>query len=144
MGELIGPASNKKIGLMSPSLYQAIPISYAVNGATALKGKYVKIISINDWNGAIINVKVTNYGNGTYFYVILSLASNNVASWASGKLIAGNMSPFTFYKVDKSIYMYIPDSILDLYVCLDASMGYLSYGTEYEDTINPSNPITIS
>lgn len=129
---------------MSPKLYCAIPNSYAVNGATELKGKYVKIISVNDWNGSIINVKVSNYGNGSYFYIILCLATNNIGRWASGKLIAGNISGFSFYRVDKSIYMFIPDSIPDLYVTLDASMGNVSYGEEYENTIDLSNPITIS
>lgn len=129
---------------MSPKLYCAIPNSYVVNGATGLKGKYVKIISVNDWNGSIINVKVSNYGNGSYFYIILCLATNNISRWASGKLIAGNISGFSFYRVDKSIYMFIPDSIQDLYVTLDASMGNVSYGEEYENTIDLSNPITIS
>ena len=129
---------------MSPKLYCAIPNSYVVNGATELKGKYVKIISVNDWNGSIINVKVSNYGNGSYFYIILCLATNNFSRWASGKLIAGNISGFSFYRVDKSIYMFIPDSIQDLYVTLDASMGNVSYGEEYENTIDLSNPITIS
>ena len=129
---------------MSPKLYCAIPNSYVVNGATELKGKYVKIISVNDWNGSIINVKVSNYGNGSYFYIILCLATNNIGRWVSGKLIAGNISGFSFYRVDKSIYMFIPDSIPDLYVTLDASMGNVSYGEEYENTIDLSNPITIS
>lgn len=129
---------------MSPKLYCAIPNSYVVNGATELKGKYVKIISVNDWNGSIINVKVSNYGNGSYFYIILCLATNNIVRWVSGKLIAGNISGFSFYRVDKSIYMFIPDSIQDLYVTLDASMGNVSYGKEYENTIDLSNPITIS
>ena len=129
---------------MSPKLYCAIPNSYVVNGATELKGKYVKIISVNDWNGSIINVKVSNYGNGSYFYIILCLATNNISRWVSGKLIAGNISGFSFYRVDKSIYMFIPDSIQDLYVTLDASMGNVSYGEEYENTIDLSNPITIS
>ena len=129
---------------MSPKLYCAIPNSYVVNGATGLKGKYVKIISVNDWNGSIINVKVSNYGNGSYFYIILCLVTNNISRWASGKLIAGNISGFSFYRVDKSIYMFIPDSIQDLYVTLDASMGNVSYGEEYENTIDLSNPITIS
>lgn len=129
---------------MSPKLYCAIPNSYVVNGATELKGKYVKIISVNDWSGSIINVKVSNYGNGSYFYIILCLATNNIGRWASGKLIAGNISGFSFYRVDKSIYMFIPDSIQDLYVTLDASMGNVSYGEEYENTIDLSNPITIS
>ena len=40
--------------------------------------------------------------------------------------------------------MFIPDSIPDLYVTLDASMGNVSYGEEYENTIDLSNPITIS
>ena len=129
---------------MSPKLYCAIPNSYVVNGATELKGKYVKIISVNDWSGSIINVKVSNYGNGSYFYIILCLATNNIGRWVSGKLIAGNISGFSFYRVDKSIYMFIPDSIQDLYVTLDASMGNVSYGKEYENTIDLSNPITIS
>ena len=129
---------------MSPKLYCAIPNSYVVNGATELKGKYVKIISVNDWSGSIINVKVSNYGNGSYFYIILCLATNNIGRWVSGKLIAGNISGFSFYRVDKSIYMFIPDSIQDLYVTLDASMGNVSYGEEYENTIDLSNPITIS
>lgn len=129
---------------MSPKLYCAIPNSYVVNGATELKGKYVKIISVNDWSGSIINVKVSNYGNGSYFYIILCLATNNIVRWVSGKLIAGNISGFSFYRVDKSIYMFIPDSIQDLYVTLDASMGNVSYGKEYENTIDLSNPITIS
>lgn len=129
---------------MSPKLYCAIPNSYVVNGATELKGKYVKIISVNDWSGSIINVKVSNYGNGSYFYIILCLATNDIGRWASGKLIAGNISGFSFYRVDKSIYMFIPDSIQDLYVTLDASMGNVSYGEEYENTIDLSNPITIS
>ena len=137
LGELIGTATSNKSGLMSPKLYCAIPNSYVVNGATELKGKYVKIISVNDWNGSIINVKVSNYGNGSYFYIIL-------CRWVSGKLIAGNISGFSFYRVDKSIYMFIPDSIPDLYVTLDASMGNVSYGEEYENTIDLSNPITIS
>lgn len=144
LGELIGNATSNKSGLMSPKLYCAIPNSYVVNGATGLKGKYVKIISVNDWNGSIINVKVSNYGNGSYFYIILCLATNNISRWASGKLIAGNISGFSFYRVDKSIYMFIPDSIQDLYVTLDASMGNVSYGEEYENTIDLSNPITIS
>ena len=71
LGELIGIATSNKSGLMSPKLYCAIPNSYVVNGATELKGKYVKIISVNDWSGSIINVKVSNYGNGSYFYIIL-------------------------------------------------------------------------
>ena len=144
LGGLIGNATSNKSGLMSPKLYCAIPNSYVVNGATVLKGKYVKIISVNDWNGSIINVKVSNYGNGSYFYIILCLATNNISRWASGKLIAGNISGFSFYRVDKSIYMFIPDSIQDLYVTLDASMGNVSYGEEYENTIDLSNPITIS
>ena len=144
LGELIGTATSNKSGLMSPKLYCAIPNSYVVNGATELKGKYVKIISVNDWNGSIINVKVSNYGNGSYFYIILCLATNNIGRWVSGKLIAGNISGFSFYRVDKSIYMFIPDSIPDLYVTLDASMGNVSYGEEYENTIDLSNPITIS
>ena len=144
LGELIGIATSNKSGLMSPKLYCAIPNSYVVNGATELKGKYVKIISVNDWSGSIINVKVSNYGNGSYFYIILCLATNNIGRWASGKLIAGNISGFSFYRVDKSIYMFIPDSIQDLYVTLDASMGNVSYGEEYENTIDLSNPITIS
>ena len=144
LGELIGTATSNKSGLMSPKLYCAIPNSYVVNGATELKGKYVKIISVNDWNGSIINVKVSNYGNGSYFYIILCLATNNISRWVSGKLIAGNISGFSFYRVDKSIYMFIPDSIQDLYVTLDASMGNVSYGEEYENTIDLSNPITIS
>ena len=54
---------------MSPKLYCAIPNSYAVNGATELKGKYVKIISVNDWSGSIINViKHINYGKKTIYY----------------------------------------------------------------------------
>ena len=142
--ELIGIATSNKSGLMSPKLYCAIPNSYVVNGATELKGKYVKIISVNDWSGSIINVKVSNYGNGSYFYIILCLATNNIGRWVSGKLIAGNISGFSFYRVDKSIYMFIPDSIQDLYVTLDASMGNVSYGEEYENTIDLSNPITIS
>ena len=144
LGELIGIATSNKSGLMSPKLYCAIPNSYVVNGATELKGKYVKIISVNDWSGSIINVKVSNYGNGSYFYIILCLATNNIGRWVSGKLIAGNISGFSFYRVDKSIYMFIPDSIQDLYVTLDASMGNVSYGEEYENTIDLSNPITIS
>jgi len=144
LGELIGIATSNKSGLMSPKLYCAIPNSYVVNGATELKGKYVKIISVNDWSGSIINVKVSNYGNGSYFYIILCLATNDIGRWASGKLIAGNISGFSFYRVDKSIYMFIPDSIQDLYVTLDASMGNVSYGEEYENTIDLSNPITIS
>lgn len=144
LGELIGIATSNKSGLMSPKLYCAIPNSYVVNGATELKGKYVKIISVNDWSGSIINVKVSNYGNGSYFYIILCLATNNIVRWVSGKLIAGNISGFSFYRVDKSIYMFIPDSIQDLYVTLDASMGNVSYGKEYENTIDLSNPITIS
>ena len=144
LGELIVTATSNKSGLMSPKLYCAIPNSYVVNGATELKGKYVKIISVNDWNGSIINVKVSNYGNGSYFYIILCLATNNIGRWVSGKLIAGNISGFSFYRVDKSIYMFIPDSIPDLYVTLDASMGNVSYGEEYENTIDLSNPITIS
>lgn len=144
LGELIGIATSNKSGLMSPKLYCAIPNSYVVNGATELKGKYVKIISVNDWSGSIINVKVSNYGNGSYFYIILCLATNDIGRWASGKLIAGNISGFSFYRVDKSIYMFIPDSIPDLYVTLDASMGNVSYGEEYENTIDLSNPITIS
>lgn len=144
LGELIGIATSNKSGLMSPKLYCAIPNSYVVNGATGLKGKYVKIISVNDWIGSIINVKVSNYGNGSYFYIILCLATNNIGRWVSGKLIAGNISGFSFYRVDKSIYMFIPDSIQDLYVTLDASMGNVSYGEEYENTIDLSNPITIS
>jgi len=144
LGGLIGTATSNKSGLMSPKLYCAIPNSYVVNGATELKGKYVKIISVNDWNGSIINVKVSNYGNGSYFYIILCLATNNIGRWVSGKLIAGNISGFSFYRVDKSIYMFIPDSIPDLYVTLDASMGNVSYGEEYENTIDLSNPITIS
>ena len=144
LGGLIGTATSKKSGLMSPKLYCAIPNSYVVNGATELKGKYVKIISVNDWNGSIINVKVSNYGNGSYFYIILCLATSNIGRWVSGKLIAGNISGFSFYRVDKSIYMFIPDSIPDLYVTLDASMGNVSYGEEYENTIDLSNPITIS
>lgn len=129
---------------MSPSLYRAIPNSYVVNSATGLKGKYVKIISVNDWDGSIINVKVSNYGNGSYFYIVLCLTANNVMRWASGKLIAGDMSVFSFYRIDKSIYMFIPSSIQDIYVTLDASMGSVSYGGEYENTIDLSNPITIS
>lgn len=144
LGGLIGIATSNKSGLMSPKLYCAIPNSYVVNGATELKGKYVKIISVNDWSGSIINVKVSNYGNGSYFYIILCLATNNIGRWASGKLIAGNISSFSFYRVDKSIYMFIPDSMQDLYVTLDASMGNVSYGEEYENTIDLSNPITIS
>jgi hypothetical protein len=81
LGELIGTATSNKSGLMSPKLYCAIPNSYVVNGATELKGKYVKIISVNDWNGSIINVKVSNYGNGSYFYIILCLATNNIGRW---------------------------------------------------------------
>ena len=60
LGELIGIATSNKSGLMSPKLYCAIPNSYVVNSATELKGKYVKIISVNDWSGSIINVKVSN------------------------------------------------------------------------------------
>lgn len=144
MGGLIGTATAEKDGLMSPSIYRAIPNYYIVNGATVLKGKYVKIISVNDWNGSIINVKVVNYGNGSYFYVILFFAANNIGRWASGKLIAGNMAAFNFYRIDKSIYMFIPNPINDLFVCLDASMGCVYYGTEYESTIDLSIPITIS
>lgn len=54
------------------------------------------------------------------------------------------MGAFNFYRVDKSIYMFIPDSINDLFVCLDASLGRVYYGTEYESTIDLSIPITIS
>ena len=144
VGGLLPIATAEKSGLMTPSLYHAIPNCYVVNGATGLKGKYVKIVSINDWNGSIINVKVVNYGNGGYFYVILSFATNNIGRWVYGKLIAGNMDVFTFYRVDKSIYMFIPALVLDIFVCLDASLGLVNYGTEYKDTIDLSNPITIS
>ena len=129
---------------MTSTAFRSLPNRFVVNSSSGLKGKYIKIATFGSWYAALIHVSYLCYGNGNWFEATIMFSANDIRRYASGALLGGNLNGISFYKVDVSIYMFIPLNILDSYVYLDAQAGMLYYGTEYEDTIDTSQPITIS
>lgn len=144
MEGLLPVASENNNGLMSAKSYRAVSNSFVVNSASGHKGKYVKIATGRLWSSDIINLRISNYGVGELFYIIIALIANDKACWFLGKPIIGKLGNLGIYRVDLDIYVYIPVDSKDLIVDLNVSTGDVFYGTIVEDSIDTSVPIVIS
>lgn len=144
VGELLPVATAENDGLMSMKTYRAVSNSFVVNAASGHKGKYVKIAAGRIWNSDIINLRISNYGTGELFYVIIALISNEEPRWFFGKSIIGELGNLGIYRVGLDVYVYIPIDSKDLIVDLNVSTGDVFYGNIVEDSIDTSIPIVIS
>ena len=119
---------------------------FVINSSSGIKGKYVKLFTLNNYNGSIASVEMCSYGDNSVFLLELSLATDSQSGivFKNGKILFGSLSGFKFYIVGLSVYMFVPSSIKDCYVFISNRQGTVHDGTDISDSIDTSIEISIS
>lgn len=146
MGGLLPVATLTQKGLMGSYHTRSIGDGFVVNAGSGRKGKYVKLFTIYNYNGAIATVEMCSYGDSSSFLLVISLgiSTQSVIAYRKGKLLLGSLSGFKFYVVGLSVYMFVPASIKDCYVYISNRQGVVHDGTDISDAIDTSVEISIS
>ena len=146
VGGLLPVATLTQKGLMDSYHTRSIGDGFVVNTQSGIKGKYVKILTINNYNGTIAFIEMCSYGDSSYFYVALSLGNGTQTKIAfrSGKILFGALSGFRFYVVGLSVYMFVPSTSKDCYVYVANRQGIVHDGKDISDSIDTSAEISIS
>lgn len=146
VGGLLPVATLTQKGLMDSYHTRSIGDGFVINTQSGIKGKYVKILTINNYNGTIAFIEMCSYGDSSYFYVALSLGNGTQTKIAfrSGKILFGALSGFRFYVVGLSVYMFVPSTSKDCYVYVANRQGIVHDGKDISDSIDTSAEISIS
>lgn len=146
MGGLLPKASLSQEGIMTTDHTRMLGDGFVINSITGQKGKFVKLFTINNYNGMIATVEMCSYGDDAHFYLTLKLAisTQSVIAFKSGKILFGALSGFKFYVVGKSVYMFVPASIKDCYVYVSNRQGTVHDGKDILDSIDTSIEISIA
>lgn len=146
VGGLLPVATLTQKGLMDSYHTRSIGDGFVVNAGSGHKGKYVKLFTINNYNGTIATVEMCSYGNSSSFLLAISLGNGtqSVIAFRNGKLLLGSLSGFKFYVVGLSVYMFVPASIKDCYVYVSNRQGTVHDGKDILDSIDTSVEISIS
>lgn len=143
---LFPQASLTRNGIMNTNHTKSIGDGFVVNSTSGHKGKYVKLFTINNYNGTISTIEMCSHGDSSSFLLVISLGNGNQSTIAfrNGKLLLGALSGFKFYVVGLSVYMYVPASIKDCYVFISNRQGTVHDGKDILDSIDTSVEISIS
>ena len=146
VGGLLPVATLTQKGLMGSYHTRSIGDGFVVNAGSGHKGKYVKLLTINNYNGTIATVEMCSYGDSSSFLLVISLGNGtqSVIAFRNGKLLLGSLSGFKFYVVGLSVYMFVPASIKDCYVYVSNRQGTVHDGKDILDSIDTSVEISIS
>lgn len=146
MGGLLPVATLTQKGLMDSNHTRSIGDGFVVNAGSGHKGKYVKLFTINNYNGTIATVEMCSYGNSSSFLLAISLGNGtqSVIAFRNGKLLLGSLSGFKFYVVGLSVYMFVPSTSKDCYVYVANRQGTVHDGKDISDSIDTSTEISIS
>lgn len=146
VGGLLPDATILRSGLMTSRHAQMLGSGFVINAGSGHKGKYVKLFTINNYNGTIATVEMCSYGDSSSFLLEISLGTGiqSAIAYRNGKILLGSLSGFKFYVVDLSIYMFVPDSIKDCYVYISNRQGIVHDGTDISDSIDTSVEVSIS
>ena len=146
VGGLLPVATLTQKGLMDSYHTRSIGDGFVVNAGSGHKGKYVKLFTINNYNGTIATVEMCSYGDSSSFLLVISLGNGtqSVIAFRKGKLLLGSLSGFKFYVVGLSVYMFVPASIKDCYVYVSNRQGTVHGGRDILDSIDTSVEISIS
>ena len=145
-GGLLPDATILRSGLMTSRHAQMLGSGFVINAGSGHKGKYVKLFTINNYNGTIATVEMCSYGDSSSFVLEISLGAGiqSAITYRNGKILLGSLSGFKLYVVDLSIYMFVPDSIKDCYVYISNRQGIVHDGTDIFDSIDTSVEVSIS
>lgn len=146
VGGLLPVATLTQKGLMDSYHTRSIGDGFVVNAGSGHKGKYVKLFTINNYNGTIATVEMCSYGNSSSFLLAISLGNGtqSVIAFRNGKLLLGSLSGFKFYVVGRSVYMFVPSTSKDCYVYVANRQGTVHDGKDISDSIDTSTEISIS
>lgn len=146
VGGLLPVATLTQKGLMDSNHTRSIGDGFVVNAGSGHKGKYVKLFTINNYNGTIATVEMCSYGNSSSFLLAISLGNGtqSVIAFRNGKLLLGSLSGFKFYVVGLSVYMFVPSTSKDCYVYVANRQGTVHDGKDISDSIDTSTEISIS
>ena len=119
---------------------------FVINATSGHKGKYVKLFTVNNYNGTIASVEMCSYGDAASFHVEISLgnAIQSTIAFRNGKILLGGLSGFKFYVVGLSVYMFVPSSSKDCYVYVSNRQGTVHDGKDISDSIDTSVEIPVS